>query len=342
VNNRVCELLGCTYPVIEGGLAYVGNGRLAAAVSEGGGFGQVGSAGRTPDQFAREIEEALTRTQRPIGVNIPISEHRDPEPVFRIVERYARDLRAVSLSAGNPRPWIPQLKALGLRVMTLASTPEQAQKAEKAGADLVVCEGFEAGGHDGPAELTTLVLLPLVTASVRIPVVAAGGIADGRGAAAAFMLGAEGIQMGTRFVATEECEAHPAYKAALVRAASEDTVVMERSLGHVTRVLKSPFVDRILQQERETPGDIHALLPLISGRNNARAAIEGQMDEGYVNCGMGVGLIHDILPAAEIVRRVMEDALNVLQTVSAKVSGWADTWKTPAAQATPDAKKFHS
>lgn len=320
--NRVCDCLGCKYPVLEGGLAYVGNGRLAAAVSNGGGFGQVGSAGRTPDGLARELETAFALTDQPLGVNVPISEHRDPEPVFRVIERYAAHLKAVSLSAGNPRPWIGPLKQWGLRVITLASTPAQAKKAEQAGADLVVCEGYEAGGHDGPAELTTLTLVPLTVQAVSIPVIAAGGISDGLAAAAAFALGAEGIQMGTRFVATVECEAHEAYKAALLQASSEDTVVMERSLGHVTRVLRSPFVDRVLAQERATPGDLEALLPLISGRNNARAALEGQMDDGYVNCGMGVGSIHEILPAAEVVQRVMAEALRQLQESSARVAAW--------------------
>jgi enoyl-[acyl-carrier protein] reductase II len=206
--------------------------------------------------------------------------------------------------------------------MTLASTPEQAVKAEMAGADLVICEGYEAGGHDGPAELTTLTLVPLAAAKVQIPVIAAGGIADGRTAAAAFVLGAEGVQLGTRFVATEECEAHPAYKEALVAAEATDTVVMERSLGRVTRVLRSPFVEQILRQEAETPGDLGRLLPMISGQRNAVAAREGRLAEGYVNCGTSVAFIHEILPAAEVVQRLMAEVTRYLSTTTEHVAAW--------------------
>jgi enoyl-[acyl-carrier protein] reductase II len=310
--NRVCELLGCEYPIVEGGLAYVGNGLLAAAISEAGGFGQVGSGGRSAEDFAKEVEIAASRTNHPFGANIPISEHHDQTPYLKVVEQYADKIRAVSLSAGNPRPMIEPLHQLGLIVMTLASTPQQALKAQTAGADLVICEGAEAGGHDGPAELTTMSLLPLCVSSVSIPVVAAGGITDGRTAAAAFCLGAEGVQMGTRFVATKECEAHVAYKEALVKATASDTQIIERSFGRVTRVMKSRFVDGILTQEIETPGDMEKLLPLISGRKNAVAAIAGQMNDGYVYCGMGVGNITEIQPAGDVVRSIGRDLFRIL------------------------------
>jgi enoyl-[acyl-carrier protein] reductase II len=308
MQSRVCQVLGCEYPILEGGLAYVGNGRLAAAVSEAGGFGQVGSGGRDPHDFREQIELAASLTQRPFGVNIPISEHRSPDAYLQVVEEYADRLRAVSLSAGNPIPYVAPLKRLGLVVMTLASTPRQAAKAEEAGVDIVICEGTEAGGHNGPAELTTLTLVPSVCDSVTLPVVAAGGIADGRTAAAAFCLGAEGVQMGTRFVATVECQAHEAYKQALVDATVTDTLVMERTLGRVTRVLDSPYTRGVLQQETATPGDLEQLLPLVSGRRNAVAALEGRLDEGWLNCGQSTGFIHEIIPAAEVVRSVMREA----------------------------------
>jgi NAD(P)H-dependent flavin oxidoreductase YrpB (nitropropane dioxygenase family) len=305
--NRVCEILGCKYPIVEGGLAYVGNGLLAAAVSTGGGFGQVGSGGRSPENLDEEIHIALENTSGPIGVNIPISEHRDPDPYFQVVERHAHRLRAVSLSAGNPRPFIEPLHKLNLKVMTVVSTPAQAVKAEQAGADILICEGTEAGGHNGPRELTTFSLVPNVVDVVSVPVIAAGGIADGRTAAAALCLGAEGVQLGTRFVATRECQAHPRYKEALLSATVEDTVVMERSLGRVTRVLRSPYVDKILQQERETPGDLERLLPMISGRMNAVAALDGRMEEGWVNCGQSVGLVKQLAGAAEVVQQLVQE-----------------------------------
>lgn len=322
MRNRVCALLGCRFPIVEGGLAYVGNGALAAAVSQAGGFGQVASAGRSIEDLEEQIQCALSLTRQPFGVNVPISEHRDPDAYFQIIERYAGQLKAVSLSAGNPRPYIQRLHNLGLLVMTLVSTPTQAAKSQAAGADLVICEGTEAGGHNGPSELTTLSLIPQVADAVSIPIVAAGGIGDGRTAAAALCLGADGIQMGTRFVATVECQAHHQYKQALVQSSGEDTIVMERSFGRVTRVLKSPFVEQILIQEGRTPGSVEDLLPMISGRMNALAALAGRVDEGWVNCGQSVGLIHDLPSAAEVVQNVMVDLASVLQARAVNVSEW--------------------
>ncbi len=313
MSNRICNLLGCAYPIIEGGLAYVGNGLLAAAISEAGAFGQVGSGGRNAENFAKEIQIAVMHTSRPFGVNVPISEHRDSSPYMSIIAQYAENIRAVSLSAGNPRPFIEPLHQLGLIVITLASTPEQAKKAEAAGADIVICEGSEAGGHDGPAELTTMTLVPLCTSAVSIPIVAAGGIANGQTAAAAFCLGAEGIQMGTRFVATRECAAHDAYKEALVRAKVTDTDVIERSLGRITRVMKTPYVEQILAEEKKHLVDVGVLLQMISGKKNALAALSGDLDDGYVYCGMGVGQISDIPPAADVIQNVVRELRNTFQ-----------------------------
>ncbi len=314
MENRITKLFGCTVPIIEGGLAYVGNGALAAAVSNGGGFGQVGAGGRTAAGLAEQIQIAASQTSRPFGVNLPLSEHRDPTPVLEVIRAHRDAIHAVTLSAGNPIPYIQPLRDLGLVVATLASTPRQAAKAEAAGADAVICEGTEAGGHNGPAELTTMALIPAVTRMVSIPVIAAGGIANGETAAAAFCLGAEGIQMGTRFVATLECEAHEAYKQLLVTAQGEDTRVMERTLGRITRVLKSPFVDHVLAQEAETPGDIDVLLPLIAGSRNQIAAIAGKVDEGWLNCGQSVGLIDSLMSAADVVEKVYQDAVRILET----------------------------
>ncbi|ATY86051.1 2-nitropropane dioxygenase [Kyrpidia spormannii] len=314
---RLCQVLEIRYPILEGGLAHVGNGRLAAAISEAGGFGQVGSAGRSPEQFAEEITLAASLTTKPFGVNIPISERKDNRPYFDVIDQHRRAIAAVSLSAGNPRPLIPQFKEMGLRVIVLTSTVSQALKAAEGGADVVVCEGFEAGGHNGPAEITTMALVPQVVRALRergrdVPVAAAGGIASGEQMAAALMLGADGVQIGTLFVATEECEAHPAYKRTLVEAGDEATVVIERSQGRVTRVLRSPFTERILDLEKQRPS-MEELLPFIVGRNNRIAAIEGHMDEGYVNAGQGVGLIHSVRSAGDVVRDLAAEAARVLR-----------------------------
>jgi NAD(P)H-dependent flavin oxidoreductase YrpB (nitropropane dioxygenase family) len=320
--NRVCNLLGIRYPIVEGGLAYVGNGRLAAAISEAGGLGQVGSGGRSVEDLDLQIQQALSLTNEPLGVNVPISEHRNPDACFQVIERYARQLKTVSLSAGNPRPFIQPLHDLGLIVMTLASTPAQAMKAQDAGADIVICEGTEAGGHNGPTEMTTLTLVPQVADVVTIPIIAAGGIGDGRSAAAVMCLGADGIQMGTRFVATEECQAHDHYKQALLSASGADTVVMERSFGRITRVLKSPFVLQILEQESVTPGSAAHLLPMVSGRKNAVAALDGNVSEGWLNCGQSVGFIHDLPSAGEVVRSIVTDLKSCLRTQVEQLPDW--------------------
>jgi enoyl-[acyl-carrier protein] reductase II len=304
--NRICKLLGIEFPILEGGLAYVGNGALAAAVSNGGGFGIVGSAGRSVGDFREQIQIAASQTQKPFGVNLPISEHSDNSQVIDVILE-ARDLiKAVTISAGNPRPYIPIFKEAGLKVLVLTSTVQHSLKAEAQGADAVICEGFEAGGHNGPAEMTLFSLIPQVSQAVSIPVVAAGGIATGHGIVAAFALGAEGVQLGTRFVASLECQAHENYKQQLVKASDDATVVMERSVGRVTRVLKGPFVEQILNVEKKQP-TIQDLLPYIRGKNNHVAAIEGNIEEGWLNCGQGVGLISQVSSATAIVKQLAEE-----------------------------------
>ncbi|PWI58904.1 NAD(P)H-dependent flavin oxidoreductase [Sulfoacidibacillus thermotolerans] len=305
MENEVCRILGCQVPIIEGGLAYVGNGMLAGAISAAGAFGQVGTAGRSIAQVREQIEEAKKRADgRPFGINLPLSEHRDMSEYVHLITEYAPVLRAISLSAGNPRPLIPHFQQLGLKVMVVVSTPEQAVKAEQAGADLLVAEGYEAGGHNGPAELTTFTLIPQVVRAVSIPVVAAGGIVNGTGIAAALLLGAKGVQLGTRFVATQECEAHENYKRELLLRKSADTTIIERSMGRVTRVLKSPFVEQILEIEATHP-TWETLAPYVSGTKNKTAAILGQMDEGWVNCGQGVGMIEELPTAADLIEELV-------------------------------------
>lgn len=311
--NELTRRLGSRYPIVQGGLAYVGNGRLAGAISAAGGFGQVGSGGRSPEGLAREISQAVeTAAGAPFGVNLPLGEHADREPYAAEILKAATRLRAVSLSAGNPRPYIRRFQDAGLAVIVLVSTPEQAVKAAEAGADILVAEGFEAGGHNGPAELTTLSLVPqVVRAAAGVPVVAAGGIANGAGIAAVLSLGASGAQLGTRFVATRECEAHSRYKQRIVEGRPQDTVVVERSLGRVTRVLDSPWVREILRMEEGRPG-IEALLPYIRGERNRVAAIDGKLEEGWLNCGQSVGLIDDLPTAGELVARLARETEEAL------------------------------
>lgn len=313
---ELTTLLGCRYPIIQGGLAYVGNGLLAGAIAQAGGFGQVGSAGRSLAELDEELTVAVAHASgAPIGVNLPLSEHADSEAYVALIEKRARQLRAVSLSAGNPRPYIPRFKAVGLQVLVVVSTPEQAYKAQEAGADVVIAEGYEAGGHNGPAEITTFALVPQVVRSVSLPVVAAGGIATGAGIAAALALGAQGVQLGTRFVATIECQAHDAYKRALVAGKAADTRVIERSVGRVTRVLQSPYVDRILALEKTQPS-WDELYSYVRGERNRVAAIEGVTQDGWLNCGQGVGLIDDVPTVAALMQHLIAQTAAALRQAS--------------------------
>ncbi|MFC4767762.1 NAD(P)H-dependent flavin oxidoreductase [Effusibacillus consociatus] len=304
--NRVSEILQVQFPIIEGGMAYVGNGELAAAVSNGGGFGQVAISGRTPEGFEEQIKIAISLTDKPFGVNIPISGYFTYNPYFDVVQKYKNHIHAISLASGDPRPYIPYFKGMGLKVMVLVGSVKHAINAEKAGADIVICEGFEAGGRNSPYELTLFGLVPQISKVVTIPVVAAGGIATGRGVIAAMALGAEGVQMGTRFIATTECQAHDHYKNLLVDAKDDSTVVVERSVGRVSRVLKSPYVNKVIELERKNPAP-EELYPFISGQRNRLAALEGNVEEGWIHAGQSVGMITSVIPAAEVIQQIVQE-----------------------------------
>lgn len=311
--NRVCAMLGIELPVIEGGLAYVGNGLLAAAVSEGGGFGQVGSAGRTVDKFEREIVIASNNTNKPFGVNIPISAHSDYTPYFQVIRNHKTRIKAVSFGGGNPTPYIQLVKDMGLIVMVVTSTPVQAGKAESLGTDIIICEGYEAGGHNGKAELTSFTLIPQVARSVSIPIVAAGGIYDARGLIAALVLGAEGVQMGTRFVATKECEAHINYKELIVEAKGESTTILSRHIKGPLRVYKNDYALMVRKVEQENSNHIENVLPYIKGIKNRTAAIDGQVNSGYMAAGQVASLIDEIESATDIVKQMSIKATEILQ-----------------------------
>lgn len=311
--TELCRLLGIRYPIILGGLAYIGNGELAAAVSEAGGLGLIGAGGLTPEKFRQEIHRARSLTDRPVGANLPIGTHGDPAKhvTVAIEER----LPVVTVSAGNPVPMIQFLKQkTDMKVLAVISTVRHAVKSEEAGADGVVAEGFEAGGHNGPRELTTFSLVPQVAAAVDLPVVAAGGIVDGAGLVAALALGAAGVQMGTRFVATRECMAHPVYKEALIRAGDQDTLIIERKFGRVTRVLDAKGTRKILAAEASA-STFEELLPLVKGEQNRVAAVEGHLDQGYAYAGQSVGLINSIPTVKEVMEEMVAKAREVRQNL---------------------------
>lgn len=316
--NRVCQILDIKYPIIEGGMAYVGNGELAAAVSNGGGFGQIAVSGRSPEDVERQIELAHSLTDKPFGINIPISGYFAHNPYFEVIEKHKDKIKAVSLASGDPRPFIPYFKELGMKILVLVGSVKHALNAEKAGADLVVCEGFEAGGRNSPYELTLFGLVPQVSRAVQVPVVAAGGITTGQGAVAALALGAEGIQMGTRFIATSECQAHINYKQLLVEAGDTATTVIERSVGRVNRVINNAYVQEVQRFEASSPSG-EELYPYISGLKNRISAIEGRLDEGWVHAGQGVGLITSIQSATEVVQEIVAEIEEYTRRLNEKV-----------------------
>ncbi|EKP95224.1 2-nitropropane dioxygenase-like enzyme [Thermaerobacter subterraneus DSM 13965] len=310
MRTRFTERFGVELPIVQGGLAYLARSELCAAVSAAGGLGQLTAATmESPEVLRQEIRRVRERTDRPFGVNFAIG-HRDLSEFVRVT--IEEQVPVISVTGGNPEPLFKAFEGHPVLKMVLVAGVRQAQKAEALGADAVIAVGVEGGGHIGRDDIGTLVLVRRVVESVQIPVLASGGIVDGRGLAAALVLGADGIEMGTRFVATVECPAHPAYKQALVEARETDTVVIERSLGRPGRVLRGPWPERILEAEARGAG-LDELLPLISGKANTRAALEGKLDEGFVWAGQGVGLIRDIPTVAELLRRMVDEAAAALR-----------------------------
>ncbi len=292
--NRICELLGIEYPIIQGGMAWVATAELAAAVSNAGGVGLI-AAGSAPADWVREqISLARSLTDKPFGVNVMLMSPYAAEVMAVLIEE---KVAVVTTGAGNPGQYIPALKEAGIVVIPVIPSVALAQRMEKAGADAVIAEGCEAGGHIG--ELTTMTLIPMVVDGVNIPVIAAGGVADRRGVAAAFALGAEGVQVGTRFLCSEECTVHQNYKDAVVAAKDRDAVVTGRFTGHPVRTLKNKLTKTMDKIEKE--GDLEAFEALGAGALKA-AVVDGDTQMGSVMAGQSAGLIHDIKPCSEIVK----------------------------------------
>jgi enoyl-[acyl-carrier protein] reductase II len=304
--TRVTRLLGIRHPIIQGGLARVAGAELAAAVSNAGGLGQIASAGLADAAALRaEICRCRALTDQPFAVNFPIG-RGDIRPLLDAA--LEEGVRVIALTAGNPAPYIARCQAVGAKTLVLTAGPELAKKAEAAGADMVATVGFEGGGHIGRSDETTLVMVPRVVAAVTIPVLASGGIATGAGLLAALALGAEGVELGTRFVATTEARAHPAYKQALVAAAPADTMLIKQSLGMPGRVLRSRHAEAI--RAAETAGaPQEEIVAMIAGGVNARGTDAGELDTSYVWAGQCVGLIGQVEPAGAIVARMIDEAM---------------------------------
>ncbi len=322
MHTRFTELVNIRYPIVQGGLARLSYAELAAAVSNAGGLGQIGCACfATPAALRADIQKAQRLTAQPFGVNFPIG-HIPLEPFLDVTLELAPAV--ISITGGNPEPVLRRIQQSGVpvRTMVLVAGVRAARKAEALGADAVIAVGFEGGGHLGRDDIGSLVLTPRIAESVKIPVLASGGIADGRGLAAALALGAAGVELGTRFVAVRESNAHPNYQQALLEAGETDTVIIERSLGRPARVLKGTMAERILQSEAECeqagvegPERLQRMLPLIAGSVNRRASLEGELDEGFVWAGQVAGLIHDIPSAQTLIERMVGEALTITRNM---------------------------
>lgn len=297
----LCELLGTRYPLMQGGMAHISDARLAAAVSNGGGLGIISAAAGDPKKLADEIDLARSLTDKPFGVNIMLRSNNIAALAAVIAEK---KVAVVTTGAGSPAEFIPMWKEAGVKVIPVISTAAMAQLMEKAGADAVVAEGTESGGHVG--EMTTMALVPQVCDAVSIPVVAAGGIADGRGFAAAIMLGACGVQIGTRFLAAQECSIHPEYKARLLKAKDTSTVVTGRRLGHPVRSLKTPFSRAYAKAEYTDISD-EDLEAMAVGSLRA-AVVDGDAKKGCYLAGQISGLVEKEQPAAEMIAEIMQGA----------------------------------
>lgn len=300
MKNRICELLNIEYPIIQGGMAWVATAELAAAVSNGGGLGLIAAGGAPAEVVREQIRKCRELTDKPFGVNVMLMSPFAPEVMEVILEEKPA---VVATGAGNPAKYMPALKEAGIKILPVIASVAMALKVEKLGADAVIAEGTEAGGHIG--EITTMCLTPQVADAVNIPVICAGGIADVRGAVAAFALGADGIQVGTRFICSNECIAHENYKQAVIKAKDRDAVVTGRSTGAPVRALKNKLTKEYqrLENENASAEEIEQL-----GVGGLRRAFEeGDTQMGSLMAGQSAAMVKEIEPCADIIKSYFEN-----------------------------------
>lgn len=306
-NNPVCRQLGIDYPVLQGGMAWVADAELAAAVSNAGGLGLIAAMNSNGEQLRVQIRRAKELTDRPFGVNLMLMSPYIDEAVEVVCEEH---VGIVTTGAGNPAKYMDQLTAAGVKVICVVASVALAVMAERMGAVAVVAEGCESGGHVG--ETTTMALVPQVVDAVTIPVIAAGGIADGRGMAAAFLLGAVAVQMGTRFLTATECNVHENYKAKVIAAKDHDTIVTGRTLGHPVRALKNAMTREFDRLEKD-PNTTQEQLEAMGAGALRRAAVEGDVKNGSCMCGQIAGLVKTEESCETIVHGICEDAVRLLR-----------------------------
>jgi len=306
-SNRITQLFGIDYPIIQAGMIWASGWRLASEVSKAGGLGIIGAGSMYPDVFREHLQKCKAATSKPFAVNLPLLYPDIDKHINILIEE---GVKIVFTSAGNPKTWTGILKERGIKVVHVVSSSKFARKAEEAGCDAVVAEGFEAGGHNGREETTTMVLIPAVVNAVKIPVIAAGGIATGRQMLAAMVLGAEGVQMGSRFVASEEASSHISFKQAVISSSEGDTQLMMKQLTPV-RLLKNAFFTEV--QQAELRGATVEELKTLLGRARAKKGMfEGDMEQGELEIGQVSAILDDILPAGQIVKNVWEEFMNGL------------------------------
>ncbi|MGN0605583.1 MAG: enoyl-[acyl-carrier-protein] reductase FabK [Oscillospiraceae bacterium] len=305
MNTRITEILGIKYPVFQGGMAWIAESTLAAAVSNAGGLGIIAGGSAPIDYLREQIRRTKELTDKPFGVNIMLMSENAEDLAQLVIDE---KVPVVTTGAGNPGKFIPAWKENGVKIIPVIPSVALAKRMERAGADAVIAEGTESGGHIG--EITTMCLVPQVVDAVEIPVIAAGGIADGRGVAASFMLGAEGVQMGTVFLASNECQIHETYKNLVIKAKDTDSIVTGRFTGHPCRSIKTKFAKELLNHEKNggTPEEFEQ-----KTLGSLRKAVQdGNTDEGSFLCGAIAGLVNEVRPCSQIIEEIFEQAEKLL------------------------------
>lgn len=302
MNNRITSLFGIEFPIIQGGMIWNSGYKLASAVSNAGGLGLIGAGSMYPEILREHIQKCKKATSKPFGVNVPMLYPNIQEIIDIIIEE---NVKIVFTSAGNPKTWTPFLQEKGITVVHVVSSSKFALKAQEAGVDAIVAEGFEAGGHNGREETTTLTLIPMVKEKINIPLIAAGGIATGRGMLAAMILGADGVQMGTRFAASLESSAHINFKNLLLETGEGDTVLTLKELAPV-RLIKNEFYDGLMELYRTNP-TVEELNTYLGRARAKRGMFEGDLKDGELEIGQIIGLINKIDSVDEIIRVIVEE-----------------------------------
>ncbi|WP_420553119.1 NAD(P)H-dependent flavin oxidoreductase [Tenacibaculum aiptasiae] len=311
MQNKITKLFNIQYPIIQGGMIWVSGWKLASAVSNAGGLGLIGAGSMYPEVLREHIQKCKKATDKPFGVNVPML-YPDIEKIMNIIVE--EGVKIVFTSAGNPKTWTNFLKEKGITVVHVVSSVKFALKAEAAGVDAVVCEGFEAGGHNGREETTTFTLIPMVKEEVKIPVISAGGIGTGRGMLAAMVLGADGVQIGSRFAATKESSAHDNFKQTILGVKDGDTHLTLKELAPV-RLVKNKFYNEVQELYQQNPS-IEEIKELLGRARAKKGMFEGDLEEGELEIGQVAGLIHEIKPAKEVLESIIAEFNEVKTSMS--------------------------